>query len=145
MHRAAAFVEAGADVIFVEAPERLKDIARIPAEISAPVLINVVEGGRTPVLPREDLEAMGFRIALYANTVLRVALAGAADALDILRRTGQTEELMDRMLTWDGRQNLVDLDSWLALNTSIGDAADAISARISERSRPAPDGPVGGD
>jgi 2-methylisocitrate lyase-like PEP mutase family enzyme len=131
--RANAFVAAGADLIFIEAPERIEDLADIPSEVSAPVLVNMVEGGRTPALPPGQLEELGYRVALYANAILRVAMAAACEGLDVLLRTGDTRELLSRMLSWDGRQNLVDLQRWLELDEAIG----ATARSLSERARPA--------
>lgn len=127
IRRANAFVEAGADVVFVEAPEEEDDVRRIPLEVDAPVLINIVEGGRTPALPPMELEAMGYRIALYANTVLRAAAAASAAALEVLGRTGETKELMGSILSWEDRQKLVALDEWLELGESIASAAQRIA------------------
>jgi len=123
IRRANVFVEAGADVVFVEAPEAEVELRRIPKEIDAPVLINIVEGGRTPVLPPAALEAMGYRIALYANTAMRAAAAATAAALEVLHRTGETKDLMSSILSWEERQRLVGLDGWLELGDAIAHAA----------------------
>jgi 2,3-dimethylmalate lyase len=129
IRRANAFVEAGADLIFIEAPERIEDLVGIPGEVAAPVLVNMVEGGRTPALPPAQLEEMGYRVALYANAILRVALAAASDALVVLRQTGDTGDLLSRMVSWDDRQSLVDLQGWLDLDETIGATARSISQR----------------
>jgi len=65
LRRAEAYLEAGADVLFVESPESEAEMARIASSFDAPMLVNVVEGGRTPVLPPEVLEQMGFALAIY--------------------------------------------------------------------------------
>jgi 2-methylisocitrate lyase-like PEP mutase family enzyme len=107
IRRGRLLAAAGVDLVFVEAPTRVEDLARIPAEIDAPTLVNVVEGGRTPQLPAADYEAMGFAVALYANTAMRLALqavrAGAAELL----RTGDTLGLTEAILPWEERQRLV--------------------------------------
>jgi carboxyvinyl-carboxyphosphonate phosphorylmutase len=113
--RARAYRAAGADVIFVEAPLNRDQLARLPKEIDAPLLVNQVEGGRTPLLSARELEALGFRIALYANTLLRVALFAVRDALATLATDGSSDRLRERMLDWDERQRLARLDEWLAL------------------------------
>lgn len=113
--RARAYRAAGADVIFVEAPLSRDHLARLPKEIDAPLLVNQVEGGRTPLLSAQELEALGFRIALYANTLLRVALFAVRDALATLAADGSSDRLRERMLDWDERQRLAGLHEWLAL------------------------------
>jgi 2-methylisocitrate lyase-like PEP mutase family enzyme len=65
LRRAEAYLGAGADVLFVESPESEAEMARIASSFDAPMLINVVEGGRTPVLPPAVLEQMGFALAIY--------------------------------------------------------------------------------
>jgi 2-methylisocitrate lyase-like PEP mutase family enzyme len=125
IRRGRAFAEAGAEVVFVEAPTTLDDIATIPREIPVPLLINIVEGGLTPAVSHEDLERMGYRIALHANAVMRVASAAARDALERLRLTGDPSEAGRPMLSWTDRQAAVGLPEWEALE-------DALEARTSE-------------
>ncbi len=119
--RALAFVEAGADVVFVEAPTTREQLAELPRRIPAPLLVNVVEGGRTPVLPASELEALGYRIALFANTALRLATRAALDGLRELRATGDPDRLADRVLGWDDRQALVGLPEIEALEARYPD------------------------
>ena len=109
IRRAQAYVEAGADVIFVEAPTNKDEMLKIVQSVRAPLLVNMVEGSRTPVLPGRELEAMGFKIVLYANTALRVAGKAVLDAMTVLKETSSTDGLLDNMLSWNERQNLVDL------------------------------------
>ncbi len=65
MRRAQAYSEAGADILFVESPESEEELARIANSLDKPVLVNNVEGGRTPILPKSRLEKMGFKLAIY--------------------------------------------------------------------------------
>jgi 2-methylisocitrate lyase-like PEP mutase family enzyme len=73
LERCLAFREAGADVLFFEAPETEAEMETIAKRIKAPLLINLVEGGKTPFLPRSRLEALGFKIAIYPVTLLLAA------------------------------------------------------------------------
>ena len=107
IERANAYREVGADVVFVEAPRTREEIARVAAEVNGPKLINMVEGGRTPLLPLAELEALGFAIVLYANAALRAALLGARTVLQSLHREGSTAQVIDRLLPWEERQALV--------------------------------------
>ena len=68
IRRGQGFAKAGADVVFVEAPESEEEFARIGREVDAPLLANMVEGGFSPVLPAETLERLGFAIAIYPGT-----------------------------------------------------------------------------
>jgi 2-methylisocitrate lyase-like PEP mutase family enzyme len=107
VERGRAFAEAGADVVFVEAPTTLDELAALPGLIPAPLLANMVEGGRTPLLGAPELGAMGYRVILFANTALRAAALAVRDALGELRATGDSRGLLDRLLSWEDRQELV--------------------------------------
>ncbi len=107
--RALSFIEVGADVIFVEAPRTVEELESLPRRIPAPLLINMVEGGRTPLLGAGELGAIGYRIVLFANTALRVAARAVRDALRVLRETGDSRSLIGSMLSWEERQVLVGL------------------------------------
>jgi len=79
--RAKAFAELGADIVFVEAPHDEAEMARVCAEVPAPQMANMVEGGDTPVLPPKHLEALGYRIAAYPLTLLSAAMKAMEQAL----------------------------------------------------------------
>ena len=123
VERCRAYVTAGADVIFFEAPQTLDELRQLPRLIAAPLVANMVEGGKTPLLDAAELEALGFRLVLFANTALRVALKAVQDALRTLRGTGSTRPLLDRMLAWDERQRLVGLPEFEALDRRFASAA----------------------
>jgi 2-methylisocitrate lyase-like PEP mutase family enzyme len=92
IERAQRYIEAGADLTFVEAPERSDDIRKIPRQLSVPQVINVVVGGKTPVFAQDELARMGFGLVLYANVALQGAIAGMQAALKQLKTTGRMEE-----------------------------------------------------
>jgi len=120
---------AGADVIFVEAPQTVEELRELPRAIPAPLLVNMVEGGRTPLLDAAELEALGYRLVLFANTALRVAVRAVQDAMRVLQRDGTTGALLERMVAWDERQRLVDLPRYEELDrrfASTGDSPDPV-------------------
>ena len=91
--RAAAFREAGADILFVEAPRSEAELERVARALEgAPLMANLVEGGDTPLLAPDRLEALGFRIAAYPLTLLSVAIRAIDDALDRMRAGGHPAE-----------------------------------------------------
>ena len=90
LERAAAYAEAGADVLFVESPESEEEMARIGASLDKPLLANMVDGGRTPVLPRERLEALGFSLAIFPATGFLAAAAALESAYGALKRDGSS-------------------------------------------------------
>lgn len=85
LRRAAAFAELGADIVFLEAPESVEEMRAFCREVRAPAMANMLDHGRTPVLPPAELEAIGYKIVAYPLTLLSVAAAAMRDALAALR------------------------------------------------------------
>lgn len=93
LDRAAAFVEEGADITFVEAPNTIEDVRGIPLALKGtPQLVNLVVGGKTPILDLATLNDMGFSLVLYANVALQGALLGMQNALTQLKETTMMDE-----------------------------------------------------
>jgi len=112
MDRARAYIEAGADVTFVEAPVDVEQMRRIAGELSVPQIVNVVHGGKTPPLPRAELRKMGFAAALYANAALQGALLAVIEVLGSLRDHGSLQQVSDRLASFDKRQEAVAKDKF---------------------------------
>lgn len=110
LRRTSAFEEAGADVIFVEALTTREEIAEVPRHVGLPLLINMVEGGKTPLLEKSELEALGYRIVLYANSGMRAAILAMQRVLGALREQGSTKGVLDQIVAWEERQRLVGKD-----------------------------------
>ena len=84
------FVDEGADIIFLEAPESVDEMRRFCAAIPRPTMANMIDGGKTPILPPAELERIGYRIAAYPLVLLSAAIAAMNQALAALRtETGQ--------------------------------------------------------
>lgn len=115
IERGNAFLEAGADATFVEAPLSLDELARIPREVRAPQIANMVFGGKTPDPGREKLAEMGFSIVLYANAVLQAALRAGYEVLHALKKDGTLLSVQDRLASFEERQRAVGKHEWDAL------------------------------
>ena len=100
--RAQRYAEAGADVLFVEAPRSAEDMKRICSTFALPLLANMVEGGKTPVLPAAQLEALGFALVIFPGGLARRLGHAAREYFEVLRREGTTAALRERMLDFDG-------------------------------------------
>lgn len=112
IERARAYVEAGADVTFVEAPTSVEQLARIPRELGVPQVANIVFGGRTPDPGREKLAEMGFSIVLYANAALQAALKASYEVLGALKSEGSLQSVAHRLASFEERQRAVAKDEW---------------------------------
>ncbi|MEH7073531.1 isocitrate lyase/PEP mutase family protein [Neobacillus drentensis] len=111
LDRANAYSEAGADIIFVEAPTTIDQLKQITSSLKGiPQVINLVEGGKTPLISLKEAEEIGFKIMLCANTVLRSAIKGITESLRILKAEGSQENVHNLICTWEERQTLFKLN-----------------------------------
>ncbi|MDQ2735209.1 MAG: oxaloacetate decarboxylase [Pseudomonadota bacterium] len=116
IERAAAYREAGADVLFVEAPssdEELRDIVR---QLPGAHLCNIVHGGKTPMLERETLAEIGYAGILYANAALQSAMLAMRNTLGHLHRAGSLRGIEESLIGFAERQEMVDFAGWSALS-----------------------------
>ena len=113
IERALVFAKLGVDAIFVEAPQSEDELAEIPRRLpGVPLLVNVFKGGKTPMLPMERLQKMGYRIAIYPSETQRAAIHAMRRALTTLTREGSTESIDDSLTTFKERDKVVGLDDW---------------------------------
>lgn len=120
LERAALYAEAGADVLFVESPESLIDMRRITSTLSKPTLVNIVEGGRTPVLPVKELAGLGYRIAIFPNSLTRALARAGERTLSELARAGDLTALSDQMMDHRELWNLFEYPAWTSLEQRFG-------------------------
>ena len=104
--RSKAYLSAGADWIFPEALESAEEFARFAEEIDAPLIANMTEFGKSPLLTHEELSKMGYSAVLYPVTLMRVAMKAMDSVLAVLDMDGTQSEVMDLMQT---REELYDL------------------------------------
>jgi 2-methylisocitrate lyase-like PEP mutase family enzyme len=114
LERAVAFIAAGADLTFVEAPESKDEMARI-GKLMAPQVANMVFGGKTPLIAQAELAAMGYGMVIYANTALQAAVHGMQAALGALKRDGDLSKANGLLASFAERQRLVDKPAYDAL------------------------------
>ncbi|HWX76925.1 MAG TPA: oxaloacetate decarboxylase [Candidatus Acidoferrales bacterium] len=113
IRRARAFAQLGVDAIFIEAPQSEAELAEIPRQLpDMPLLVNVFKGGKTPMLPVERLERMGYRIAIYPSETQRAGIYAMRQTLALLKREGTTEAMDEMLTTFKERDKIVGLDDW---------------------------------
>lgn len=115
VERAHRLAEAGADLLFIEAVTRHEEIRALPGLVALPLILNVVVGGKTPVLPAQELAGLGYGAVLYANAALQSAVAGMQHALQALRDQGLLLEGDARLVGFAERQRLVGKPAWDAV------------------------------
>jgi 2-methylisocitrate lyase-like PEP mutase family enzyme len=117
IERAARYREAGADILFVEAPKTRDDLVRIVSTLEAnlPLMANMVEGGKTPPLSAAELAAIGFALVIFPGGIVRAFGRTASDYYASLAAHGTTEPFRSRMLDFDGLNDLIGTPEMIAL------------------------------
>ena len=113
--RVNAYLEAGADVGFVEAPQNVEELRIVGRGVKGPTLVNVFEGGKTPMLPAGELEVMGFRLGIYPSQTHRAAIRAAQRVLAVLKEDGDTHRVEGELATFQEREDAVGTARWRAL------------------------------
>jgi 2-methylisocitrate lyase-like PEP mutase family enzyme len=113
--RVNAYLEAGADVGFVEAPQTIEELRIVGQKVRGPALVNVFEGGKTPMLGAKDLEEMGFRLGIYPSQTHRAAIRAAQRVLAAMKRDGDTNAVEAELATFQDREDAVGTAGWRAL------------------------------
>lgn len=111
--RAGAYREAGADVIFVEAPTSRQEIERIARDVPGPKLINMFHGGKTPILPTDELVRMGYNLIIIPSDLQRAAIHAMQQTLAAINRDGHSMAVADRMVSFKDREAIIGTDDWL--------------------------------
>jgi methylisocitrate lyase len=117
--RARAYREAGADALFVEAPQSLEELREIGRQLPGPLVANMVEQGVTPQLSVEELGALGFQLIVYPVSALFAAARAMEEVYGALRRDGSTRAVRDRMLAFDDFNRLIGLEEKYALDAAL--------------------------
>jgi 2-methylisocitrate lyase-like PEP mutase family enzyme len=122
--RANAAIAAGADMVFVEAPQTVEEVAAVPRLVKGPCLLNVVHGGKTPDLDLRDAERMGYKLAIVPGLLIKNVVGICETMLDELRATHRHPVPVREMTVRETFQ-LWGADEWDALRTRFRDPADA--------------------
>jgi 2-methylisocitrate lyase-like PEP mutase family enzyme len=121
MERAHAFIEAGADATFVEAPVSSDELTTIACDLPVPQLCNMVFGGLTPSVSQAELAKMRFGAVLYANAALQAALKSVREVLGSLKQNGSLDAVRERLASFEERQRAVAKDHYDALEARYRD------------------------
>ena len=109
LERAKAYEEAGADILFVESPESIEEMKQITSSFNVPVLANMVEGGRTPFLSAQELEALGYELVIFPTASTYLVTKAVSRLMTVLKQTGTTASLIPEMITFEQFNDLIGL------------------------------------
>ncbi|BCH28453.1 isocitrate lyase family enzyme [Mesorhizobium sp. L-8-10] len=126
LDRAEAYVEAGADMLFIEAPRSMEEIGRVVERFAGrvPLMANMVEGGKTPIVDAAGLEKLGFSFVIFPGGIVRAVAATQRDYYRNLTRTGSNEAFRDRMFDFAGLNAVIGTPDLLAMGRRY-DGGDA--------------------
>jgi 2-methylisocitrate lyase-like PEP mutase family enzyme len=116
LERAHAYAEAGADVLFVEAPVSEAQIETIARRLPGAKLLNMFEGGKTPLVPLARLHALGYRIVIIPSDLQRAAIRAMQDTLAAIKRDGNSRSVAERMASFTEREAIVGTADYLKLD-----------------------------
>jgi 2-methylisocitrate lyase-like PEP mutase family enzyme len=101
LRRGEAFAKAGADILFIESPESEEEMAKIGRTFDVPLLANMADGGRTPILPRKRLEELGYKLAIFPATGFLATAKALEHVYGVLKETGSSDTLRDDLYSFD--------------------------------------------
>mgnify|MGYP001626206421 FL=1 len=112
IERAEEYRKAGADFIFIEAFENIDQMKRAVKEVKAPLMLNLIEGGRTPLVSVKEAEELGFKIVIFPLTALYSAAKAMIDTLTILKEKGTALEYLDKLVTFPEFAKIVEIQKF---------------------------------
>ncbi|CAN6886922.1 unnamed protein product [Brassica oleracea] len=124
--RANLYMEAGADASFVEAPRDDDELKEIGKRTKGYRLCNMLEGGRTPLHTPDELKEMGFHLIAHPLTSLYASTRALVDVLKILKEKGTTKDHLEKMITFEEFNRLVNLGEWYELETKYSNLRNAL-------------------
>jgi carboxyvinyl-carboxyphosphonate phosphorylmutase len=107
--RGKAYEKAGADVIFVESPESTEEMKLITSSFGVPVLANMVEGGRSPLLSASELQQIGYNLVIFPTASTYITAQAVRELMDELKKTGTTKNLINKMISFNKFNTLIGL------------------------------------
>ncbi len=120
IERIHAYMEAGADVAFVEAPESEEQIREIAERLPYPKLINMFHGGKTPMVPLDTLSELGYRLVIMPSDLQRAAIKAMEEVAQVIRRDGNSAAMAEGMISFEDRERIVDTPAYMDMNRRFG-------------------------
>lgn len=126
VERSYRYLDAGADVLFIEAPKSREELERVADEFSdeVPLLANMTEGGTTPLFTSQEFEDMGYDIVIYPATGFKAAARVLRDVYREIVKTGTQKGVMDEIVSWQGRNNITGLEEIVELEKKYAPPAN---------------------
>jgi methylisocitrate lyase len=130
IERAKIYVEAGADIIFPEALENVEEFKGFAREVRAPLMANMTEFGRSPLLSLKELEEMGYKLVIFPATTFRASMMASKKILEIIRDKGTQRDSLDMLMTRAEFYNLIDYYRYEEEDKKVDTKAREIVKRV---------------
>jgi len=114
--RCKRYKEAGADALFVEAPRSVEELKALAKELPPPLVANMLEGGVTPLLTKNELEKLGLQLIVCPLTALYASAKAMQDMFELIKTKGTTRDHVDRLLPFQQFHDIIDLDGYYKLD-----------------------------
>lgn len=111
--RAEAYLEAGADMIFVEAPQTLAQIEQIATRLPQPKLINMFYGGKTPLVPKNKLQELGYKLIIIPSDLQRASIKAIQTTLATIKEQGDSSKIADQLTSFQEREEIIETQRYL--------------------------------
>ena len=115
IERCQGYKEAGADALFIEAPRSKEELVRIAKELPGPLVANMLEGGVTPLLTKDELEQIGFQLIVCPLTALYASAKAMQDMFNLIKSHGTTRDALDQLLPFQQFHEIIDLEGYYKL------------------------------
>ncbi|GIV17721.1 MAG: carboxyvinyl-carboxyphosphonate phosphorylmutase [Armatimonadota bacterium] len=119
IRRVNLYAEAGADVCFIEAPLSVEELQRIPREVPHPLLVNMLWGGKTPILSVKELEQMGYKIVVCPIESLLVSAYAIRELIQTFARDGRVDAMQSRMVSFAEIKQMLGVEEYLSLRDRL--------------------------
>lgn len=126
IERANAYLEAGADMIFVEAPQTIEQIEKIAKLIAAPKLLNMFYGGKTPLVPITQLQQWGYNVIIIPSDLQRAAITAIEKTLSAIKQHGDSSEMSNDLASFKDREIIIETERYLQLDKSFNDSVECV-------------------
>jgi carboxyvinyl-carboxyphosphonate phosphorylmutase len=126
IERGKLYEEAGADILFIESVETIEEMKMVTSSFNVPVLANMLEHGRTPLLSKDELEEIGYDLAIFCVSSTYVAAKAIMDLMIHLKETGGTKDYLDKMITFEEFNKLIGLPEIRELERKYATGRDIV-------------------
>ena len=116
IHRCRRYKDAGADALFVEAPRSAEELSTIARELPSPLVVNMLEGGVTPLLAKKELEKLGFQLIVCPLTALYASAKAMQEMFSLLQTAGTSRAVLDRMISFQQFHEIIGMTAYYALD-----------------------------